>query len=117
MKIVEKPWGREVWIAYENGRYAGKILEIKEGHRLSLQYHEKKHETLYLLQGKVRFTLEDENGKLLTEVIQHGGVKIVKPGKRHRMEAIRDSALVEFSSPELEDVVRMEDDYNRTEEN
>lgn len=113
MKIVEKPWGREIWIAHENNRYAGKILEISEGHRLSLQYHELKHETLYLLEGKVRFTLEDESGNLLTEVIQQGGVKIVAPGRRHRMEAIRDSILIEFSSPELDDVVRIEDDYNR----
>lgn len=113
MKIIEKPWGREIWIAYDNGRYAGKILEIKQGERLSLQYHEKKHETLYLLEGKVRFSLEDESGNLQTEVIQHGGVKTVQPGRKHRMEAIRDSILVEFSSPELTDVVRLEDDYHR----
>ncbi|HPQ39787.1 MAG TPA: cupin [bacterium] len=113
MKIVEKPWGREIWIAYDNDRYAGKILEIREGHRLSLQYHQIKHETLYLLEGKVRFTLEDDNGALMTEVLQPGGVKIVSPHRRHRMEAIRDSVLIEFSSPELEDVVREEDDYDR----
>lgn len=115
MKIVEKPWGREVWIAYDNDRYAGKILEIKAGHRLSLQYHEVKHETLYLQQGKVRFTLEDDEGNLLTEVIQQGGITIVRPGRKHRMEAIRDSVLFEFSSPELTDVVRLEDDYDRPE--
>jgi len=114
MKIVEKPWGREIWIAYDNERYAGKILEIKEGHRLSLQYHERKHETLYLQEGKVRFTLEDQSGKLMTEVMQPGGVKIVGPNRRHRMEAIRDSVLIEFSSPELDDVVREQDDYDRT---
>lgn len=113
MKIVNKPWGREIWIAYDNNRYAGKILEIKQGRRLSLQYHKEKHETLYLLEGKIRFSLEDELGNLQTEVIPQGGVKIVKPGRQHRMEAIRDSILVEFSSPELTDVVRIEDDYNR----
>ncbi|MBN1296045.1 cupin [bacterium] len=116
MKIVEKPWGREIWIAYDNGLYAGKMLEIKEGHRLSLQYHREKHETLYLLHGKVRFTLEDENGNLITEVIQPGGVKIVEPNRKHRMEAIRDSVLAEFSSPQLDDVVRIADDYQRTSE-
>lgn len=113
MKIVNKPWGREIWIAYDNDRYAGKILEIKEGHRLSLQYHRKKHETLYLLEGKIRFSLEDDGGTLMTEVLQPGGVKIVRPECRHRMEAIRDSVLIEFSSPELDDVVREEDDYDR----
>ncbi len=113
MKIVEKPWGREIWIAYENDRYAGKLLEIKAGHRLSLQYHEKKHETLYLLDGKIRFILEDENGTLVDEVIVPGGVKVVKPNRKHRMEAISDSRFIEFSSPELDDVVRIEDDYQR----
>lgn len=117
MKIVDKPWGREIWIAYENNRYAGKILEIREGHRLSLQFHEKKHETLYLLDGKVRFFLEDENGTVVDEVIVPGGVKIVPPGRQHRMEAIRDSRFVEFSSPELDDVVRVEDDYQRISHN
>lgn len=113
MRIVEKPWGREVWIAYENNRYAGKLLEIKAGHRLSLQYHKRKHETLYLLDGKIRFILEDENGNLSDEVIVRGGVKIIPPGRKHRMEAIQDSRFIEFSSPELDDVVRLEDDYQR----
>ena len=113
MKIVEKPWGRELWVAYDNGRYAGKILEIKAGHRLSLQYHEKKHETLYLVDGKIRFLLEDEDGMIVDEVIIPGGVKVVSPGKKHRMEAIKDSRFIEFSSPELDDVVRLEDDYSR----
>ncbi len=113
MKIVIKPWGREIWIAYNNGRYAGKILEIKAGHRLSLQYHEKKHETLYLLDGKIRFLLEDENGHYNDEVIVHGGLKVIPPGRKHRMEAIQDSRFVEFSSPELDDVIRIEDDYHR----
>ncbi len=113
MKIVEKPWGREIWIAYDNGRYAGKLLEIKAGHRLSLQYHELKHETLYLLDGKIRFILEDEDGRLADEVIVPGGVKVVPPGRKHRMEAIQDSRFIEFSSPELTDVVRLEDDYHR----
>ena len=113
MKIVDKPWGREIWIAYDNGRYAGKLLEIKAGHRLSLQYHEDKHETLYLLDGKIRFVLENETGNLVDEVIVPGGIKVVEPGRKHRMEAIADSRFIEFSSAELEDVVRIEDDYNR----
>jgi len=113
MKVVEKPWGREVWIAYDNDRYAGKLLEIKAGRRLSLQYHKDKHETLYLLDGKVRFLFEDKDGNLGDEVIIPGGYKIVPPGRKHRMEAIQDSRFVEFSSPELNDVVRIEDDYDR----
>lgn len=113
MKIVDKPWGREIWIAYDNNRYAGKVLEIKAGHRLSLQFHTHKHETLYLLDGKIRFVLENEAGILVDEVIIPGGIKVVPPGRKHRMEAIADSRFIEFSSPELDDVVRLEDDYNR----
>ncbi len=116
MKIVEKPWGREVWIAYDNGRYAGKLLEIKAGHRLSYQYHEVKHETLYLLDGKIRFLTEDEHGNVENEVMVPGGMKVVPPGMKHRMEAIKDSRFVEFSSPELTDVVRLSDDYHRLED-
>jgi len=113
MKIVNKPWGREVWIAYDNGRYAGKLLEIKAGSRLSLQYHAEKHETLYLLDGKIRFLLEDEHGNIENEVMVPGGLKVVPPNRKHRMEAIQDSRFVEFSSPELDDVVRLEDDFDR----
>jgi len=112
MKIVDKPWGREVWIVH-NDRYAAKILEITAGHRLSFQYHEVKHETLYLFEGKVKFTLENDSGELDEDVIGPGEVRIVAPGRRHRMEAIEDSKFFEVSTPELDDVVRVEDDYKR----
>jgi quercetin dioxygenase-like cupin family protein len=113
MKIVKKPWGEEIWIAYDNGRYAGKILKIKKGHRLSLQYHKKKHETLYLHKGKLYFTLEDEKGNLKKWLMKKNETVVVEPGKKHRMEANSDVEIFEFSSPELDDVVRIEDDYGR----
>jgi mannose-6-phosphate isomerase len=113
MKIVDKPWGRELWIEFENGKYAAKILEIKAGHRLSYQYHKIKHETLYLLDGKVKFTLQNDAGEIVEDTMVPGEYRVVKPGRRHRMEAVEDSRFYEVSTPELEDVVRVEDDYKR----
>ena len=110
---VEKPWGREIWLAHDNGRYAGKILEIRKGHRLSLQYHERKHETLYLFEGKVKFTLENDRGELEEAIMEPGDIRVVRPMRKHRMEAVEDCKFFEVSSPELDDVVRLSDDYNR----
>lgn len=113
MKIVEKPWGKEVWFAYDNGRYAGKVLHINKGHRLSLQYHEKKHETLYVESGVLNLVLENDNGELQDNLLKAGGCMMIPTGRRHRMEAVEDCKLFEVSSPELDDVVRLQDDYGR----
>lgn len=112
MKIVEKPWGKEIWIVHTD-KYAGKILKINKGQRLSLQYHKVKQETLYLDEGEIKFTLEDENGNLKDWVMKEGEAVDILPGKRHRMEALRDSKFFEVSTTELDDVVRCEDDYGR----
>jgi len=108
MKIIEKPWGEELWIAYDNKRYAGKILGIDAGYRLSKQYHKKKHETLYLLAGKAK-VLHNED----VLYMKPKDILEIKPKEVHRIEAIDDCIFIEFSSPELDDVVRLEDDYNR----
>jgi len=108
--ITEKPWGREVLLAHTNN-YAAKLLEVKKGHRLSFQYHEKKHETLYLETGKIKFTLGDETFDLTP-----GKHVEVPPKTRHRMESLEDSRFFEVSTSELYDVVRLEDDYGRTNE-
>jgi len=107
-KIVDKPWGREVWYAHTD-RYAGKILEVDRGHILSLQKHEVKHETMYLQSGRMRFTLNDE----LFEW-NPGEVVSIPPENVHRMEALEDSVILEVSTPHLDDVVRLEDRYGRT---
>jgi quercetin dioxygenase-like cupin family protein len=107
-KIVDKPWGREVWYAH-TARYAGKILEVTEGHLLSLQKHRVKHETLYLQSGRMRFTLGERTFEWLP-----GEVVEIPPDTVHRMEAIEDSVILEVSTPELDDVVRLEDRYGRT---
>lgn len=112
VKIKLKPWGREIWFA-QNDHYAGKILELKKGHRYSLQYHEKKEETQYVYSGKVKITYgPDENN--LKEIILNPGDKFdVFPYTVHRAEALTDSEIFEVSTPQLDDVVKLHDDYGR----
>lgn len=113
MKEVLKPWGKEIWFAVEP-EYVGKILNIKKGHRYSLQYHEKKKETQYLLKGKVKFYL-GENLENLQEIIMNPGDKLdVYPGMIHRAEALEDAEILEISTNDLEDVVKLADDYGRS---
>ena len=115
MKIVEKPWGREVWIAHTD-KYALKIIEIKAGNRSSLQLHRLKHEHLYVDQGTFRVEHEDDDGAMQVSMLQSGEVIEIRPGKRHRAEGVSDVRLFEVSTPELDDVVRLADDYGREEE-
>jgi mannose-6-phosphate isomerase len=111
MRKVPKPWGYELIFA-ETDRYAGKILHIEPGHRLSLQYHERKDETLYVLSGEVYLSLEVD-GAMRETMLQAGESCRIRPGVRHRMRAEGVCELVEVSSPELSDVVRLEDAYGR----
>ncbi|HET8655555.1 MAG TPA: cupin domain-containing protein [Longimicrobiaceae bacterium] len=107
-KIVEKPWGREIWYAHEE-RYAGKILEVKAGHALSLQKHERKQETMYLQSGRVLYHLNGRDFEM-----RPGDCLTVRPGDVHRMTALEDTAMLEVSTPELDDVIRLEDRYGRS---
>jgi mannose-6-phosphate isomerase-like protein (cupin superfamily) len=112
---VAKPWGFEIVFA-ENERYAGKILHVEPGHALSLQYHERKDETLYVLTGEVTLLVDaDMDGKLKEVTLRAGDSYRIRPGVRHRMSVVSAGAceLVEVSSPELDDVVRLEDRYGR----
>ncbi|MBI4051942.1 MAG: cupin domain-containing protein [Elusimicrobia bacterium] len=109
LKIVPKPWGKEVWFAVAS-KYVGKFLIIHRGHRLSLQYHKVKHETLYTLKGKYLLEL---NGR--KKIQRPGSVVVIPPGTTHRMHAkFGKVTLIEVSTPQLKDVVRLEDDYGRT---
>ena len=105
--IVPKPWGRELWFANED-QYAGKILEVAEGHALSLQKHEFKTETLYLLSGRSWFHL---NG-LEFDFIP-GSCLTIYPGDLHRLHALEDSVVLEVNTPHLSDVISLEDNYGR----
>lgn len=108
---VEKPWGYElVWA--NTDRYAGKIIHIEPGHLLSLQYHEKKDETIYVLRGEIIFRVtEDET--LIERRMVEGESYHITPGTVHQMEAVQASDLLEASTPELDDVVRLKDRYGR----
>jgi mannose-6-phosphate isomerase-like protein (cupin superfamily) len=111
MRTVPKPWGREVIFA-ENERYAGKLLHLSAGHALSLQYHERKDETLYVLEGEVNLEVE-EDGAMQTRTLSPGQAYRIKPFVKHRMRAEKPCVILEVSSPELDDVVRLEDAYGR----
>ena len=111
MRTVPKPWGYELIFA-ENDRYAGKILHIEAGQLLSLQYHERKDETFYVLKGEVNLTIE-ENGARNELRLAEGTWYRIPPGVRHRMRAEGPCDLIEVSTPELDDVVRLEDAYGR----
>ena len=109
---VEKPWGHEeIWA--ETDRYLGKILSIRRGERLSLQLHRKKDESIYVLRGRLKLTLETAAGELEDEELEPGDARRGLPGRRHRFESIEDTELLEVSTPEIDDVVRLQDDYGR----
>ena len=108
---VEKPWGYELhWAKTE--RYVGKLIHVNAGHALSLQYHNLKDETIYLHSGRVLFEV-DVDGTLTKREMVPGERFHITPKTIHRMTAIEDSDIFEVSTPELHDVVRLEDRYGR----
>ena len=109
---TEKPWGFEILFAY-TPKYAGKVIFVRKGHRLSLQYHEKKDESLYVYEGKALLELEGSDGRMVSTIVQPGYCVRIPPLTKHRLEAIEDVTFLEVSTPELEDVKRLEDDYGR----
>jgi len=109
---VEKPWGHElIWADTE--RYVGKILHVKAGHALSLQYHERKDETIHLLTGEMRFWAGPSVDALEEIRLLAGESFRVRTGTVHRMEAVTDVDILEASTADLDDVVRLEDRYGR----
>ncbi len=113
IQIKEKPWGREIWFAHTD-RYAGKILEVRKNARLSLQYHEKKCETQYLYEGKIKISFGKAPNALTEKILNPGDKFDIFPYTIHRVEALEDSKIFEVSSPELDDVVKLADDYGRS---
>jgi quercetin dioxygenase-like cupin family protein len=112
MKRVEKPWGHEmIWAVTD--RYVGKVLHIKAGHKLSLQYHQKKDETVMVWAGKMRFEHFAEGQEPQFKEMGPGDAFHVTPLLRHRMIAVEDTDVFEVSTTELDDVVRLEDAYGR----
>lgn len=112
-RTVEKPWGHETWFAHTD-QYAGKLLVVRAGHRLSLQYHDEKDETCYLLSGRL-LLVQGPSADALEEVVLEPGVRWRNtPGIVHTIEAIEDATVLEVSTPQLDDVVRLDDRYGRT---
>jgi mannose-6-phosphate isomerase len=108
LKKVQKPWGWELWFA-KTPHYVGKVIFVKKGHRLSKQYHRFKHETVYAQKGT--WVLEVSGRK---RIMKPGSSAVIKPKTIHRFTApIEDAYLLEVSTPQVNDVVRLEDDYGR----
>ena len=109
---VEKPWGYElIWA--RTGRYVGKILHVNAGHGLSCQYHNQKDETLHVLQGEVVMTLEPPGGQVERRVLKTGQSLHIPAKLIHQLDALVDSDVLEASTPELDDLVRLKDRYGR----
>ncbi len=109
---VEKPWGYEIIFAHTE-HYVGKLLFVRAGEQLSLQFHKEKDETIYVHEGKIELEIGEPGGPLDTEIVGPGHSFRIKPGTVHRWRALEDSAVLEASTPQLDDVVRLEDRYGR----
>jgi mannose-6-phosphate isomerase len=109
---VPKPWGHELWFAH-TAHYAGKLIHVTAGHRVSLQYHRAKDETSYLLSGRLVLVQGPRADQLTERELLPGAAWHIEPGVVHAIEAIEDAVVVEVSTPQLDDVVRLEDRYGR----
>ncbi len=113
---TDKPWGHEICFTPKQLERVGKTLFVKAGHRLSLQAHTQKEETLCLTDGQAKIWLEDNQGEIKPIKMKKNHGYTVYPGQKHRIEAIKDSLIFEVSSPEEGKTLRLEDDYNRSSE-
>ena len=111
-KVVHKPWGKEEWLAL-NDFYCYKRIYINAGYKTSFQYHEKKHETNYIIKGEAEIWLENNEGNIIKKVMKAGEFFDVHPPKKHRVIAITDIILQEVSTPHVDDVFRINDEFNR----
>ena len=111
VRFVQKPWGHETIWAHTD-RYVGKVLHIKAGHALSVQYHNRKDETIHLLSGEMIYRVQLD-GELTDMKLRAGESFRNEPGTVHQMEAVTDCDVLEASTPDLDDVVRLSDRYGR----
>ena len=113
MKIIEKPWGKEEVIEI-NEHYMVKKLTMWKGHRCSLQYHNQKKETIYVLSGQLKIHSGPSENELTVKIYGPNDTITLLPRTIHRIEGVEDCVYLEASTPQMEDVVRIQDDYNRT---
>lgn len=113
IKRVEKPWGYELHFTPDELPYMGKVLHINKDKRLSLQAHDKKKESWFLLDGEVLMIIEDQNGNLVEIPMKKGFGYTTKLGQKHRLKGISDCDILEVSTPEVGNTYRLEDDYSR----
>ncbi len=111
-KTVQKPWGKEVWLEL-NDRYCYKRIYINKGTRTSFQYHQQKRETNYIISGEAEVWLENDQGVVEKIKMKADDFFNVTPPKKHRVIALTDIVLQEVSTPEVDDVIRIEDDAGR----
>jgi len=120
-KVVLKPWGKEVWINYREGEnigdekklYVMKKLYISKGTKTSFQYHKQKTETNFLVKGKVEAWFESKRGFIEKKILNAGSIWSIPPNTKHRIITLEDVILLEASTPEVDDVIRIEDDTLR----
>ena len=112
VRRVEKPWGYEVVFA-QTESYCGKVLFVRAGEALSLQYHEQKDETIHLQSGRAEVEIGSAPGSTSVEVVDAGRSFRIMPGTVHRLRALEDSLILEVSTPHPDDVVRVDDRYGR----
>lgn len=116
VKKVEKPWGYELIFTSEDLPYTGKLMHLNAGTRQSLQYHDKKQETYYLASGKAGVLIENEQGEMEKVEFEKNKGYSTSPFQKHRIFAITDADVIEFSTPETGTTYRLEDDYARADE-
>jgi len=112
VKRVEKPWGYELLYATTE-LYCGKVIFIRSGEQLSLQFHKTKDETIFVQSGRMELEIGEPGKPVDTEVVGPGRAFRLRPGTVHRMRALEDATVLEVSTPEIDDVVRLEDRYGR----
>lgn len=109
---IPKPWGSElIWARTDE--YVGKVIHIDAGQRLSLQLHREKDESILVVRGRLRLHSGPDEGSVTSRILEEGEAAHIPPGMVHRFEAVDDTDLVEVSTPQLDDVVRLQDDYGR----
>jgi mannose-6-phosphate isomerase-like protein (cupin superfamily) len=113
VRRVEKPWGHEEIFALVDGKFCGKAIHVRDGHALSLQYHEQKEETICVQSGRLRVDIGLHEESLESFELEVGESIHLRPGVRHRVTAIGDTVMLEASTTQLTDVVRLEDRYGR----